>query len=104
MSGLLGKAALVADTNTVLYTVPADTVTTLSVLVVNKASDEVKVCVAVGVGSSPLDEDYIEFDVSLPQNGVLERTSIVCSSGEQIILRANSSGCSVRVNGFEQGV
>lgn len=105
MSGLLGKAALVADTDTEIYTVPANTVTTLSVLIVNRGADSAKFRVAITDAVSPAAADYIEYDATIPAGGgVFERTSLVCSAGEQVFVRSNAASCSVRVNGFEQGV
>lgn len=104
MSGLLGKAALAADTDTLIYTVPADTVTTLSVLIVNRGTDAAKFRVAITDQVSPVDADYIEFDAVLPPTGgVFERTGLVCSAGEKVYVRSSSADCSVRLNGFEQG-
>ncbi|WP_067096202.1 hypothetical protein [Marinomonas atlantica] len=105
MSGLLGKAALVADTDTEIYTVPANTVTTLSVLIVNRGTDSAKFRVAITDAVSPAAADYIEYDATIPvAGGVFERTGLVCSAGEQVFVRSSTANCSVRVNGFEQGV
>ena len=78
-SGRLGAADLVAATDTGLYTVPASILTTLTVSLVNRNASAVKLRIAIidGALGALANEDYIEFDVDVAANGVLERTGIV---------------------------
>lgn len=101
MNGRFGKADLIAATDTDLYTVPAATVTTATVAFTNRTAAAITVRLAVR-SAALADADYIEYDASLPANGVLERTGIVLSAGEIITVRASAIGVSARVHGFEE--
>jgi hypothetical protein len=100
-SGILGKAALAAGTNTNLYTVPAGKVTTANINLCNRTSASVTVRIAIR-STVQTDADYIEYDTTLPANGVLERTAIVLAAGEIITVYASADGVSARVHGFEE--
>tara|TARA_R110000850_G_scaffold211141_1_gene337060 strand:+ start:17 stop:334 length:318 start_codon:yes stop_codon:yes gene_type:complete len=103
MSGKLGSAALVADTNTTVYTVPADTVATLNISLVNRGNEPAKVRVAITDAVEPGDADWIEYDAIIPAaGGVLERTALVAGAGEKIIIRSDAGNVSARVHGFEE--
>ena len=101
-SGKLGSAALSADTNTLLYTVPVGKIATVNIRTANRAATVAKIRVAIGTGGSPASEDYIEYEQELPANGVIEDTGLVCSAGEKIWAYSNTANVSVRVHGFEE--
>lgn len=102
-SGRLGKAALAANTDTAVYTVPAGVVATANVNICNAGADEATVRVAVHSGAiGPA--DYIEHGVKLPPGGVLERTGLALSAGEAITVRSDVAGVGVRVHGFEEAL
>ncbi|MBB4287963.1 hypothetical protein [Roseospira goensis] len=105
-SGRLGAAALAADTTTTVYTVPADTVATVNIGVVNRGADAaatVQVAITPGA-AAPAAADWIEGPVTLPPGGVLERSGVVCGPGERVHVRADTDACVVRVHGFEEGL
>jgi hypothetical protein len=101
-SGKLGSATLVADTDITVYTVPASTVATINVAILNRGTDVAVVNVAIAPSDAPANADYVEFGVSIPANGILERTAIVAGAGERVVVRASTANCSVRVHGFEE--
>ena len=102
-SGKLGAADLPAGgVETLLYTVPASTVATVNIRIANRNTAAAKIRVAIGTGASPSATDYFDYDVSVPANGILEDTGIVCSSGEKVWVRSDVSNVSVRVHGFEE--
>lgn len=103
-SGKLGSATPAADTDTPVYTVPAATVASVNVAIVNRGSAAAVVNVAIAATGSPANADYIEYGVTIPANGILERTAIVCGAAEQVVVRSSTADCSVRVHGFEEGV
>lgn len=103
-SGKLGTAALSANTNTIVYTVPASTLATLNVSVVNRGSTDAVVNIAIAATSSPANSEYIEFGAIVEPNGILERTAIVAGADEKVVVRASTANCSVRVHGFEEVV
>ena len=100
-SGRLGVAEIAANTDTVVYTVPAGTVPSCNFLLVNRGNVEVTVNVAFSTTTTPTLAEYVEHGVTIPANGVLERFGIVASPGERVIVRASNGNCSVRVHGYE---
>lgn len=100
--GKLGAAALAAATYTTVYTVPANKVATLNVAVVNRGASDAAVRVAITTeATTPLNADFIEFDVVVPgAGGILERTALVAGSGEKIMVRASTADVTVRVHGL----
>lgn len=103
MSGKLGSAALAADTVTTVYTVPASTIATLNIALVNRGADAATVRVAITDALAPGDADWIEYDAVIPANGgVLERTALVAGAGEQVFIHSDVATVSARVHGFEE--
>lgn len=101
MSGKLGSAEPTANTNTAIYTVPADTVTTANLLIVNKGSAQATVKIAISTGATPAGSDYIDYGTTIKAGGTLERLALVCSADEKIIVNSDSGSLSVRAHGFE---
>lgn len=104
-SGTLGAAALTANTDSTIYTVPVGKVATVNVAICNRSSDPNSVVtVNVGVTKTTLtDESWLEYGVELPPNGILERSAIVIGEGEKIMVRTNGDSVTARVHGFEEG-
>ena len=105
--GKLGAVAVAAAAWTLAYTVPASTVATANIRIVNRGNTATTLRVAVTTSglATPPDSDMIEFDAILPPSGgVLEDTSIVCSAGEKVMVYSESTAVSVRVHGFERAV
>lgn len=102
-SGKLGAVDLTANTFATVYTVPASTVTTLNVIIVNRGTTNAIVRVALSTEiTTPANADFIEFDVVIPPNGgVLERTALVAGAGEKVMVISTTASVSVRVHGFE---
>ena len=101
-SGRLGVAALAANTDTTVYTVPADTIASCNVALVNRGATDAVCNVAFATGGTPTTAEYVEFGVTVPANGILERTAIVAGAGERVVVRSSTADCSVRVHGFEE--
>lgn len=101
-SGKLGSAALVANTDTTVYTVPALKVSTLNISITNRGSAATIVNVAISAGAIPANEEFIEYGIEIPANGILERSAIVAGAGERVIVRSSTANCSVRIHGFEE--
>lgn len=99
-SGLLGKATLVANTDTVLYTGAVNEVTTASVTFCNTGASSATVRLALGAGPSANKGDYIVYELTIPVGGFFERSGIVFGAGENLIVRANSGSVDVRAHGF----
>ena len=103
-SGLLASKALIINTNTALYTVPAGRVLAANVSLCNRGDVVAKVRLALVLGSvSSLDTgDYIEYDAELQPNGVLERTGIILGAHQTIVARSNTSDVSAGAWGYER--
>jgi len=101
-SGKLGTPAdLTAATDTLIYTVPALKVATVNVRFANRNAAAVKVRLAIGTGASPAVTDYIDYDVTLAANGVLEDTGMVLTDGEKVWARSDTANVTVRAHGME---
>ena len=103
-SGKLGAADLVAATDTLLYTVPASTLTICNVRFVNRNKVATEIRLAIGTGANPAAADYLTYGQTLPANGIIEEMGIVCSAGEKIWARAVLANVTVRVHGYEEAV
>lgn len=101
-SGKLGAASLSGATNTTIYTVPTGKVATFNVNMVNTTTEAIKVRLALSATATPTNSEYIEYDVSIPANSVLERTGLMASVGEMVVAYAAANGVSVRVYGIEE--
>lgn len=101
-SGRLGVAQIAANTDTVVYTVPAGKLASCNVAIVNRGADVALVNVAFSTTSNPALSEYVEYQVHIPANGILERTAIVASAGERVIVRASTENCTARVHGYEE--
>lgn len=100
-SGTLGQAALVAATNTSIYTVPAATFTVLHVSAINRGTSVATVRLALASSSTPTNAEYIEYDAQIGPNGVLERTGIIMDQGKILVAYANNDNVSVCAYGVE---
>lgn len=101
-SGLLGTANPTAATNTTLYTVPAGKLSTVNASITNRGSGLAKVRLALAAAASPTTSEWLEYDVPLPANGVLERTGIVMEAGKLLVVYTDVATVSCNVFGFEE--
>lgn len=100
-SGRLGAADLAATTNTTLYTVPNGKVASLTIGLCNRAASAVTVRLALAASGTPAAAEWIEYDVAIPANGVLERTGLVLDAGKNVVAYAGAANVSAVVWGFE---
>ena len=103
-SGRLGAVDLAATTNTLVHTGRTGYVTTCSVNFANRNATPVVVRLfhldgAIGTLST---EDWIEPDVTIQPNGVLERTGIVLAATHTIVAYSDTANVSVQVWGWEE--
>jgi len=108
-NGRLARSIIsTASTNTLVYTVPNGYYSVLNILAVNSSPGSVQCRIAVSTqtNNSPISSEYIEYNVTIPAvNGVLERTAIVCSPGEKIIVWVNAANAvTIRINGYEESL
>jgi len=102
-SGILGQSAPSANTNTSVYTVPSSILAVVNVMVINRsASNPVNVRIALAGSGSPNTNEWIEYDVTVPPKGVVERTGMALQAGKQVVVYNSTSDTSVTVTGLEQ--
>ena len=102
-SGILGQSAPSATTDTSVYTVPASTLAVVNVMIINRsASNPADVRIALAASGTPNNEEYIEYDVSVPPKGVLERTGMALQASKSVIVYTSTADTSVTVTGLEQ--
>ena len=101
-SGVQGKVD-VSSANTWTQVVAASsTVKVVTLNVVNRQSTSTTVRVALrDAAGNVTDADCIEYDVSLPANGVLERTGLVLDSTNGVQVYAAATGVTATAYGID---
>ena len=102
-NGLLGKGTSVANTDLVVYTAPSGCqYSTVNLLIVNTNGEIASIKVGITLAETPGIADYIEYNAQIPANGgILERTCLILSPNEKIIVNSTVANVTVRVNGLE---
>ena len=102
-SGVLAQAAPLASTYTTVYTVPSGLTATLNVNIVNRGIDGALVRLAIAATTgTPANSEFIEYDVGILANDVLERTALVLPGGENLVVYADTADTSINVYGFTE--
>lgn len=102
-NGRLGSGVSVANTNVVIYTVPVTMeFATITICIVNTGTSDASLKLSLGTTNIPDLDDYIEYDTVLAPKDMLERSCLVCSTGEKVIINSDSNDLVVRVHGLEQ--
>lgn len=99
--GRLAISTPAVDTDTIVYTVPANCrYAEITLNMLNPGINDATVQLALALTDIPAAGEYIEKGAILPANGgILERTGIVCSPGERIVVRSSQASNVVRVSG-----
>ena len=103
-----GALDLTLNTYTILMSGPAGFSSTANVRFVNRNATPVKVRLALvdAPAASALvslaSEDYLEFDIEVRANGVLENTGIVIPENFSLVARSDTSSVTVVAFGFEE--
>lgn len=100
-TGRLGASDISAATNTTVYTCPADTYAVIAVNICNRGTNTAAIRVALADADTPTAAEYIEYDVSVFAKNVLERTGLVLSAGQRIVVYSDESTVSAVVVGIE---
>lgn len=100
-TGRLGASDVSATTNTTVYTCPAETYAVVSVNICNRGTTSSAIRIALSATGTPSVAEYIEYDVDVFANNVLERTGIVLSAGQNIVVYSSTANISAVVVGIE---
>jgi len=101
--GRLGALDVTATTAQEPYVVPASKHATVTINVCNRGSSSGTVRIAhMDATGTVANEDYIEYDTTVPANGTLERSGIVMAAASAIETYCSSGDFTVQVWGFEE--
>lgn len=103
-----GALDLTLNTDTLLMSGPVGFSSTANIRFINRNSSPVKVRLALVdepaasalANLSP--EDYLEFDIDIRANGVLENTGVVIPENFSLVARSDTSNVTVVAFGFEE--
>ncbi len=97
--GFLGRADLLAATPTLLFTSDA-TPQTFNVRFANRNATPAAVRIAITSGGAPAAADWVEYDMVLPANGIIDDNPLVASNGEAVYVYSSLANVSVRAHGM----
>ena len=101
----LAAADLTSSVNTTVYTVPSNQRATVTLSLCNRnGTVAANVRVAVCSGSGPNNSDYIEYDFPLPPKRSLERSGIILTSTQYLVVYSSQANVSAVVWGVEEQV
>ena len=100
-SGRLGANDVAAATYTTVYTCPADTFAVVSINFLNRGNASCFVRLAVADASTPTAGEFMEYDTELTAKSVLERTGLVLSAGQLLVVYSNAVNISAVTFGIE---
>ena len=101
--GRLGALDVTATTAQEPYAVPSSKHATVTINVCNRGSSSGTVRIAhMDATGTVANEDYIEYDTTVPANGTLERSGIVMAASSAIETYCSSGDFSIQVWGFEE--
>lgn len=103
-TGILGQSAPGAAANTVVYVVPAETFSVITISICNRGTSAATIRLALSATGTPDTTEYIEYDAEILANGVLERTGIALDAAKNVVVYASSADTSVSVYGIETAV
>jgi hypothetical protein len=103
-TGRLGIADLSAATLTTVYSCPSDKFTVASISICNRGTQPTTIRLAIADLSTPILAEYIEFDTELLPKNVLERTGIMLSANQKLVIRSSAATVSAVAFGIETSV
>lgn len=101
-SGILGQSAPSAGVDTLVYTVPADTIAYANLNVVNRGAATSTVRIALSAATTPLVSEWVEYGAAISANGVLERTGFALQAGKKVVIHSDTADVSISVYGVEE--
>jgi hypothetical protein len=99
-NGKLGSQDVGATTNTTVYN-PSGVTGAITVSLCNRTSGAITIRLAVSATATPGADEWLEYGISVPANGVLERTGLVVGTGQYVVVYASVVGISAVALGYE---
>lgn len=90
-----------ASTWTTVVAPPAAGVKVATVTLCNRTGSNLSVRLALAATTSVTDSDVIEYDTTIPANGVLERTGIVLDTNNGLQVYASAAGLTAVAYGID---
>jgi hypothetical protein len=100
-TGRLGTANLAAATPTVVYTVPVGTFTVATISICNRSNSAITTRMSISATSTPSADEWLEYDCEILPKGVLERTGLVMSAGQNLVVYSSTANVSAVAMGIE---
>ena len=101
-SGVYGKQDVTASTWTEVVAAPTSGIKVVTLSVANRTGSAINISVALrDAAGNVTDADHLESGVSLPANGVLERTGIVLDTSNGLHVYAGATGISAVAYGMD---
>lgn len=100
-TGRLGASDLSATTNTTVYTCPEGIYTVASINICNRGANTTSIRVAVSDADTPTNAEFIEYEADVFSQNVIERTGLVLSAGQRIVVYSTEASVSAVVFGIE---
>tara|TARA_B100000780_G_scaffold154816_1_gene108270 strand:- start:2065 stop:2382 length:318 start_codon:yes stop_codon:yes gene_type:complete len=100
-SGRIGASDVAAATYTTVYTCPASTFAVVSINFLNRGNASCYVRLAVADAATPTAAEFMEYDTELTSKAVLERTGLVLSAGQLLVVYTNLANISAVAFGIE---
>ncbi len=100
-SGIYGQVDLAANTNTTVFGPTVAAPGTYNIRFCNRNGLAVAVRLALAASGTPAAKEWIEYDVVIPANGVLEEQGIPIQAGFYVVAYSNTANVSVNMWGVE---
>jgi hypothetical protein len=91
-----------ASTDTQLYAVPSNKVTSFSICMVNRSNSPVTVRIALTNSTSVTADSYVTYDSIIYPNESYERSGFVLSQGQFVYVRSSGTSVNAVMYGYEE--
>jgi len=102
-SGILAKGELTGSLTSV-YTCPANTTAFISINVANRTAGTVTTSINLSTTAGENLGGYIEFSSPIAANQAMEKSGVVLSAGQRILITASSTSTTYVIFGYERTI
>lgn len=100
-TGILAKGALTTSLTSV-YTCPASTTAFITINISNRTAGTITANINLSPTASENLGGYLEFTSPIAANQALEKTGVVLSAGQRVLIQASSTSTTFVIFGFER--